>query len=1021
MAQEIEVNEPSIELTESEMRWLSKHPEIVVGHYRDWAPYSFYDANGKPAGISVDYFKLVAQKAGFKVKVYHEKDWDLIYEAGKKGKIDVVASMSNKDERTEWFIFPRIYMKLPLYIITRKNDSRIKERTDLSGKTVSAVKGYWHGPDILKNYPSAKISYVDDDDTAFMEVSSGKSDATLAVVGVALELISKRGYYNLKLNSIYYEQEPGKGIAFGVRKDSPELASIIDKALSNISEEEKVAIMDKWLPSRPADSRQQKFELTPTENEWLKQQGIISIGSNPDRHPVEFYDENGILRGMSSDFIERINKDLRVDIRPQRTAGWSETLELVKEGKIDMVTAIVESEELKKNLVFTRPYLELKTIIVTEENFPLINDIEELNGKRMAIVRDEITGKWLQRDYPSIQLRYYGNIKSALQAVSEKEVDAFLGTNVSISYAIKRYGIHNIKYNLSTPYSFNLSFAAHKNFSKLIAILDRYIKDMPENDKKAIVRSWLNVQIEKQMDWHKLSRIILILVLFFGLIITIIIYWNSKLKEQVNRRLEAEVALTEAKEQAEAANRAKSLFLANMSHELRTPLNAILGFSGTLVRQEHANSDVKEKLSIINRSGRHLLVMINDILDLSKIEADKIELNESVFDLVTLIKEISLIIQSGAMDKGIFVETETELISCRYLKADVGKLRQILINLLGNAVKFTDEGGVTVRSFTEPIPEASNQCRIVIEVEDTGPGIDPAKHSQIFKPFSQEQDIPERKGTGLGLSICKRYAEFMGGSIEMESELGEGALFRVRLPAEMAEAGDRKTSDDDKPRVVGLAPEQKLKRILIADDNRENLLLLKSLLEAVGFHVVEAENGREAVAVFENESPDFIWMDMRMPEMDGYEAVRHIRELPGGGTVPISAITASAFREQHPDIIAAGCDEVVYKPFMEHEIFEVMGRFLELEYVYEQESMPGSDQLSQAELTAMVADIPDELLQELEQATLSLDREAAVRILSRIGEKFPITAADLKELVDNFQMTELHNLLEEAINHAERP
>ena len=396
--------------------------------------------------------------------------------------------------------------------------------------------------------------------------------------------------------------------------------------------------------------------------------------------------------------------------------------------------------------------------------------------------------------------------------------------------------------------------------------------------------------------------------------------------------------------------------------------------------------------------------MINDVLDLSKIEAESVELQENPFDLVALIKEISVMIQSRATEKGLSVAVEAETISYPYVKTDAGKLRQILINLLNNAVKFTDEGGVTIRCDIEPIPQEPSRCHIVIEVEDTGPGIAPARQTQIFEPFVQGIDETVRKGTGLGLSICKKYADFMGGTIELESEVGKGSLFRVRLPAEIAAAADVKTSVDDKPRVIGLAPTQKTWRILVADDNRENLLLLKSLLESVGFFVLEAKNGKEAVAAFKKESPDLVWMDMRMPVMDGYEATRRIRKWECRGQksevrsqksedpsspdsfaaaskeqktdvetqnsklktqfssiqepessiqhpassdqrsetsdqrpVPIIAITASAFREQRQEILAAGCDDMVIKPFQAHEIFEVMGRFLDIEYIYEAE------------------------------------------------------------------------------------
>ena len=224
-----------------------------------------------------------------------------------------------------------------------------------------------------------------------------------------------------------------------------------------------------------------------------------------------------------------------------------------------------------------------------------------------------------------------------------------------------------------------------------------------------------------------------------------------------------------------------------------------------------------------------------------------------------------------------------------------------------------------------------------------------------------------------------------------------------------------RTSVDDKPRVIGLAPTDKTWRILVADDNRENLLLLKSLLEEVGFFVVEAKNGQEAVEAFKKESPDFIWMDMRMPVMDGYEAVRQIRGLPGGDTVKIIAITASALSEQRSDILAAGCDDMVIKPFQAHEIFEAMGRFLDIEYIYEPESEAAPARVRELELNApMLAVLPDELLQELRQATLALNREAALEVIARIADHAPEVATGLKELVDNYQMAELQDLLGEA-------
>lgn len=393
---------------------------------------------------------------------------------------------------------------------------------------------------------------------------------------------------------------------------------------------------------------------------------------------------------------------------------------------------------------------------------------------------------------------------------------------------------------------------------------------------------------------------------------------------------ESEARFREAFEAAENANKAKSVFLANMSHELRTPLNSILGFSELLQRETNLSDVQKENLAIILRSGRHLLSMINDVLDMSTIDAGKVEISSDAFKLPNVIEEVTSMMMIRAEDKGLkfIVELDDDLI--QFIKTDLKKLRQILINLLSNAIKYTDEGGIVLRARSGQ--SVDNKINLFVEVEDSGRGIPKKDFKKIFLPFNQT--ISSRgvtEGSGLGLSITRSFVELMGGELHVNSEPGTGTIFSFSLPIDIARP-DEVPSETVPDRVVGLSPGQQEFRILVVDDEEHNRVLLSRLLDSVGFPVIDAHDGADAVDRFLSFKPHFIWMDIRMPVMDGMEAARRIKAMPEGENCIIVAVTASAFESERNKIIEAGCTDFLRKPYREEEIFNMMEKHLRVRF-----------------------------------------------------------------------------------------
>ena len=911
-----------------------KQPQIIrVGSFED--TFNYVDKNGVRQGYGYELMQALAGYTGWKFE-YVKCDWSNCFDKLENGEIDIMGDISYTDERAQKMLFPEEPMaeeKYILYADLSNLDIGTSDFKFMDGKRVGVLMDT--EPEIMltewenKNGIHTEHVNVNNDDDVEKKLANHEIDC---FVSLEESLWSEQGISSVTTI--------GKsGIYFAINKERSDIKMELDRAMRQLEQDSPFFKTDLYKKYFTLDYNQ---SLTGEEKSWLEEHGSIRIGFlNNDPAIFSMDEETGKLNGMLAEYISYAKDCLgnqRLKFGIQEYDDYNEMLRALQDHEIDMIFYVGRNPDLaeKKGYTLTNTAWTYSLMAVTDEKY-----FNENEAYSVAVVKEhEALKQHIAFSYPHWKLIDCDSLADATDMVSHQKADCFLmGTSQALKYDNNR----DFK-SIPLTKTMEACFAVRGGEGTLLSILNKTLKTMPSDMLTSTLAIYDSTADKVTFyDFVKDNMLAFFATAgFFGLsiIAMILVFLRKARKAEAAAKLAAndtqklndklEIAL----KKAEDASLAKTRFLNNMSHDIRTPMNVILGYA-QLMEDELKGKDMpetSEHLEKLKQSGNLLLSIINNVLDMAKIESGKMEINENYGRIGAIRQSLFEIFEDEAKKKNLALHY-TINVEHEHILTDTTKVKEIFVNILGNAIKYTPPGGSVIMSVEELPCNEPGYIIVRNRVSDTGIGMSEDFLTEIFEAFTREQNTTKSKiaGTGLGMSIVKKYVDLLGGTIEVESELGKGSTFTVTLKHKIADESYyvKKHLEES-----GISREiLKDRSILLAEDNDLNAEIAAVILERAGLKVERVEDGLQCISRI-TEMPagtyDIILMDIQMPKMDGYKATQTIRNLSDQekACIPIIAMTANAFEEDKRAAIAAGMNGHIAKPIQVDKLLSILAEMI---------------------------------------------------------------------------------------------